>query len=475
MMRYNGAGGLDRPLDLIVRGADVVSHSVVGAYDLGIRDGLIECVVDRGRPMNAVQEVDFSGFTVMPGIVDAHVHFREPGNAHRETFLSGSMAAAAGGVTTVLEMPTSTPTVVTASILRDRAAALRDRSIVDFSLFGGAGLGNLHELEALAAAGAVGFKTFLHSAPEGREDSIGLLSAPRAADLLRVLEASAPTGLVNALHCEEDTLLELFDERVHSSTASFGRRHARSRPVVAEDLATSVATIVGEAVSARVHIVHVSSPGAVSTIRDARARGLDVTAEVSPHHLLFNDDVLFEHGPWVRCNPPLRPEGVRAELVNLLNQGAIDIIASDHCPYTEEEIEAGATRLATAPAGLPGIEFMVPSVLTMVHRGELSLASAVDSLSWKPANRFGLGTKGDFKPGLDADFVVVDLERKWSYEPAHSFSLGASTARYLAGAEFRGAVHSTWLRGTRVFAGGEVRVPAGFGRWLPGARWSGRQ
>lgn len=457
------------PLDLVVRGAEIISHSVAGQYDLGVRDGRIACILDPGEAAETRREVDFSGLTVMPGIVDAHVHFREPGNAHRETFLSGSMAAAAGGVTTVLEMPTSTPTVVTAEILQERAAALENRSVIDFALLGGAGPGNLDDLEPMARAGAVGFKTFLHSAPEGREDSIGLISAPRAADLLKVLEASVPTGLVNALHCEEDTLLELFDLRAKEHpNASFGQRHSWSRPVVAEDLATSVATLVGTAAGAKVHIVHVSSPGSVQIITAARARGLDVTAEVSPHHVIFDDGVLFEHGPWVRCNPPLRPEAMRAELVGLLEMRELDIIASDHCPYTEDEIEAGVGRLATAPAGLPGIEFMLPGILTLVNQGALSLRAAVDALTWKPASRFGLVTKGDFVPGLDADFVAVDLSGSWRYDAGRRFSMGASTAKYLERTEFTGTVHSTWLRGEPVFTDGEVVGTAGTGTWLPG-------
>lgn len=474
MMRAQAARAEGGTLDLVVRGADVVSHSVVGSYDLGVRDGRIACVLDRGATVDAHREVDFSGLTVMPGIVDAHVHFREPGSAHRETFPSGSMAAAAGGVTTVLEMPTSTPTVVTAAILRERVAALANRSFVDFALFGGAGTGNLQELGPMARAGAIGFKTFLHSAPEGREDSIGLISAPKAADLLQVLEASAPTGLVNALHCEEDTLLELFDRRAGvGPDDSFGQRHARSRPIIAEDLATSVATLVGTAAVASVHIVHVSSPGAVEIIASARARGLDVTAEVSPHHVIFNDELLFEHGPWVRCNPPLRPEALRAELVELLDKRQIGIIASDHCPYTEEEIEAGVGRLATAPAGLPGIEFMLPGILTLVNQGSLSLESAVEALTWSPANRFGAIAKGDFVRGMDADFVAVDLTSKWKYGSESHFSKGASTARYLQNTQFTGAVHSTWLRGEPVFADGEIVSEAGTGRWLPGPAWTG--
>jgi Dihydroorotase and related cyclic amidohydrolases len=463
-------GGSSR-LDSVIRGADVVSHSVVGAYDIGIRDGRIACLVARGEPVDAQTEVDLSGLTVMPGIVDSHVHFREPGNEHRETFLSGSRAAAAGGVTTVLEMPTSTPTVVSASILKDRVDALSGRSVVDFALFAGAGIGNVHELEAMARAGAVGFKTFLHSAPAGREDSIGLISAPRVADLLRVLEASAATGLVHALHCEEDSLLDLFDSRNADQTVPFGTRHSLSRPPLAEDLATSTATLIGREVAARLHIVHVSSPGSVEIIDRARALGLDITAEVSPHHLLFNDSVLFEHGPWVRCNPPLRSEKLRADLVRSLGASVVDIVASDHCPYTEDEIESGRHDLATAPAGLPGIEFMLPSMLTLVERGQLTLERVVDALTWRPARRFGLGAKGDFAAGFDADFVAFDPTLEWTYGGGRYFSKGVPAARYLENVHFSGAVHSTWLRGSAVYSDGEVVGHAGSGAWLPGARW----
>ncbi|WP_204038241.1 dihydroorotase [Micromonospora qiuiae] len=420
----------------------------------------------------ARSNVDLDGLTLLPGVVDAHVHLRGSPRDAGESFAIGSAAAVAGGVTTVLEMPVTDPMVLTGSLLHERGNRLSTQSIGDFALYGGLGIGNLHEAADLKGAGAVGVKTFLHRAAPGREGTLGTITAVTADQMLRVLEASASAGLVHAIHAEDDDLINFLQARHgESDPASF---HLDSRPALAEQVSAVRAAIIGMAVDAKMHFVHVSSALTVDLLSFLAERGADLSVETAPHYVRFTSDQVTDFGMRARCNPPLRSSQARAELVRRLENGAIDIVASDHCSYPVDDVSRLAADPVRAPAGFPGIQYMLPSLLNLVSEGSLTLNQVVRATSFAPAQRFSLPQKGDVAVGMDADFVVVDLDEPTPFADLPHQSAAVENVPFFATEVYSSRVAQTWVRGTCVFDGSSIRVEPGYGRWIkPGPRGGG--
>lgn len=451
--------------DLVMKNAMVISQSVTGLRDVVVSDGVISAVTAPGESGPARRVVDVDGLTLVPGAVDAHVHFRDPGGAERETFISGSRAAAAGGVTTVLEMPTSEPSVLTRDILLDRARHLADRSVVDFALYGAAGPDNLDEVPLMARAGAVAFKTFMHDPPPERAATIGPLCATDNATLLRVMRAVAATGRIHAIHAEDEDILTLCHPAA-DATGDFATLHRDARPPLAEEMAVARAATLARESGVRLHLVHISHPDAVRHVVAQRAWGLDATVETAPHYLCLNDSALEAHAQYAKCNPPMRPEGARAELMAALVRGDVAVVASDHCPCAPAELDVADPDPLASPAGLAGIEYMLPMMLTRVAAGEVPLDVLVRALSYAPARRFGLLDRGDIAVGQKADLAVLDLAATWQFGDRPPRSMGGTNLRYLQDHPMTGRVHQTWLGGELLFADDEVQLDPGAGAWV---------
>lgn len=456
--------------DLIVRDGHVVSHSIDRRVDIAISDGRVEALLEPGYPAEAKRIVEVGGRTVIPGLVDTHVHFRAPGHPERETFGSGSSAAAAGGVTTVLEMPTADVATTTGEEFRDRVAFLRGESVVDFALYGGAGPRYIDQIPVMAALGAVAFKTFMHGAPAGREATLGRIAATGNSEMLSVLTAVGQTGLVSAIHCEDDSLLEHYRGLASSSDGSVDAFsvHERIRPPVVEDMAVARACILGIESGTPIHFVHTSTPGAVAIVDKFRGLGLDASIETCPHYLCLSAEEIREHGIYAKCNPPVRHDAFRRALMAKLATGAIDNVASDHCPYTRDDFERMQHDPINSPAGFAQIQYGFVMLMQRVRLGELSLRELVSSMSRRPAVRFGLTRKGDLQVGFDADFAVVDLDADTVFPASGGFSAGALNVHHLAGLNMAGRVVETYVRGHQVYRDGEIVQQPGFGRWLPG-------
>lgn len=450
--------------DLVLRGADVVSESTRGVCDIAVTDGVVAAVLPAGSGAAARSYADLDGLTLLPGLVDAHVHFRGSPRDAGETFTTGSAAAVAGGVTTVLEMPVTDPMVLTGDLLRERGHSLSTQAIGDFALYGGLGVGNLHEAANLKAAGAVGVKTFLHRAAPGREGTLGTITAVTADEMLRVLEASASAGLVHAIHAEDDGLIGFLQEQHRASDpATF---HLASRPTLAEDISAVRAAIIGMAVAASMHFVHVSSALTVDLLNFLIGKGADLSIETAPHYVRFTSDQVNDFGMRARCNPPLRSAQARADLIRRLDNGAIGIVASDHCSYRVDDVRRLAGDPVRAPAGFPGIQYMLPALLNLVSEGSLSLRQVVRATSHAPARRFSLARKGDVAVGMDADFVVVDLDAPTPFADLPHQSATVENVPFFATEVYSSRVVQTWVRGTCVFDGSSIRVEPGHGRWL---------
>jgi dihydropyrimidinase/allantoinase len=452
--------------DLLVRGGTLVTAARQHANDLGVLDGRIADVLEPGADAEAREVIDATGRHILPGVIDTHVHTRHPGVPAREDFVSGTSAAAAGGITTIFEMPISKLPVNSGASLRERAARLAPTAVVDFALYGGAGHENLGTIAGQAAAGAVAFKTFLQPPPPTRLDEFYGLWCTDEVRLRDVMRAVKGTGLRHCFHCEHTATFQALERQLEADGRTTGKAHAESRPPVAEDLSAAIMLALAEDLNARVQIVHCSSPRTARMARDARWRGVDATVETCPPYLFFTDDALDRLGPFAKCNPPLRGEREVRGLRQCLREGLIEVIGSDHSPFLAEDKACGTDNIFLAPPGLGGLEVLVPLMLTAAHHGWVSLSDVAALLSENAARLFGLTQKGRIAEGADADLTIVDLGATWEYDSTRAITKSQASMRIFDGMPLHGRVTTTVVRGTIVFRDGAVVGGPGHGQFV---------
>ena len=432
-------------MTLLLRGGRVVdpSQSLDGLFDILIEGGRIAAIAPR-LDITAGRTVEVRGLVVVPGLIDMHVHLREPGYESKETIATGVRAAVRGGFATVCTMPNTRPVndrpEVTETMLGlARRAGLANVLPIAAITVGSAGA-ELVDMRALIAAGAAAFSDDGRPVPDSRLMRRGLI------------EAAAAGGLIID-HCEERTLAE--GGLIHEGRVS-ARLGLAGIPSAAEDIMVARDIILAEAVGAPVHIAHLSTAGGARMVAEAKARGVRVSAEATPHHLLLADEALETPNADFKMNPPLRSTTDVAALVAGLETGAVDVIATDHAPHTPEEKGRG---FAAAPFGIVGLETAVSLVLDrLVRPGTITLGRFVELLSVDPARLLGLSRKGRIAAGADADLTVLDLDRSITVEKDRFESKGRNTP--FEGWKLRGAPVMTIVGGRIVypFEGGS---PAG--------------
>lgn len=452
--------------DTVLTGGRLVSHEQIRPATIAIQDGRIAAVLDPSNEPAAARRIDATGLHILPGIIDTHVHTRHPGVVTREDFESGTSAAAAGGVTTLLEMPIAKRPVHDAESLSRRADLLTKTALVDFGLYGGAGHENLDTIVEQALAGAVAFKTFLVPPPPGREDEFVGLWCTDIGALRDVMSAVARTGRPHAFHCEDASLVACLGARVRAEPNVRGVAHAASRPAIVEDVSVAMVLALAAETGDHAHIVHLSSPRAAALVVDAHRRGTRVSAETCPHYLWLTTDALTAHGPFAKCNPALRPADDVTRLWRHVAEGTIDVIGSDHSPFLLEEKLAGTDDIFAAPPGMPGLEILLPLMLTGVNQGRLTLPQLVALMSTHAAELFQLPGKGRIVPGHDADLVLVDMAAAWTFDQANCFSKARDTMRVYDGWTLDGRVVSTMVRGAVIYQDGAIVASPGYGRFI---------
>lgn len=452
--------------DLLVTGAQVVSGAVPSPATLAIRDGRIAGLLDPAARPPAARIVDAAGLHALPGFIDTHVHTRHPGVAEREDFQSGTAAAAAGGITTIFEMPIAKVPASSAAGVRARVEAMTPQAHVDFALYGGAGHENLAELAGQAAAGVVAFKTFLQPPPPTRLDEFFGLWCTDMAALREVMAAVATTGLRHCFHCEDAPTFQALQASLMAAGRRRGRAHAESRPPIVEELSVAAVLALAAEAGARVGIVHCSSARSAQMAADARARGVDVTVETCPPYLFFTDEALDRLGPLAKCNPPLGTAAGVDALWRALDAGWIDYIGSDHSPFLRHEKAVGDQDIFQAPPGLCGLEVLAPLMLTAVAERRLTLARLAELGAGRAAGLFRLPAKGRLAVGADADIALVDTNAVWTYDSRRALTKSRANMAIYDGLRLRGRVVSTFVRGVRVFHEGEITGPPGHGRFL---------
>jgi allantoinase len=415
---------------------------------------------------DAGDTIDATGLHILPGVIDTHVHTRHPGAPEREDFLSGTSAAAAGGITTLFEMPISKLPVNSGESLARRAELLQPTALVDYALYGGAGHENPDAVDGQAEAGAIAFKTFLQPPPPTRLDEFAGLWCTDEVRLRELMGAVKATGLRHCFHCEHTALFLALQHDLEARGRTTGIAHAESRPPVVEDLSVAIVLALAEDLGARVQVVHCSSPRAARMARDARWRGVDATVETCPPYLFFTDEALDRLGPFAKCNPPLRGEKEVRGMRQCLREGLIEVIGTDHSPFLAEDKARGAGNIFLAPPGLGGLEVLVPLMLTAVHRGWLMLEDLAGLLSENAARLFRLPQKGRLQAGADADVTIVDLNAVWTYDSAAALTKSRASMRIYDGVELHGRVVHTIVRGAPVYRDGVVVGRPGHGQFL---------
>lgn len=446
-------------LDLVVRGGDVVTPEGTRRASIAVAGGTIRDVVDGdGDGLAAAREIDARGKLVIPGVIDAHVHFRDPGLTHKEDFVSGSRAAALGGVTSVMVMPTDVPPTLTADELSQKREAIEGRSYVDFALQAAVGP-DASTVPALAEAGAISFEFFLADMADG-------MRLDDDAKLLEAFEAVRETGLVAGVSPGSHALHALFAARAKAAHGGSRAAWLASRPPLAEAMGVARAVLTARHARARVHIRQTSTAASVAVL--AAHRGPDVTAEATPHNLLLDDGALHRIGPVAKIAPPLRDPSDVAAMVAALGEGIVTMVATDHAPHSAEEKAKGETDIWAAPGGFPGVQTMLPLTMILVSRGAIGVADLVRVLCEAPARTFGLwGRKGAVAKGFDADLAILDPARPFTIRNADQASKAGLTP--FDGTECPATPVATVLRGAVVMEDGAV-VGAPAGRFLAPSR-----
>ena len=432
--------------------------------DVGVEDGRIVEIAEPGGLGEATKVIDARGKWILPGFVDAHFHCRAPDHPEREDFFSGTSAAAAGGATTVLEMPVADVGVSTVERLLARQTLAESQAVVDFGLFAGCGSLSKEVIKGLADAGAIGFKVFTHRPGPGRTTAFDGLCLTDNADLMTALEMVRETGLPCAFHAEDDSLLQYFlKEGAQRATPT--ERYRDSRPPAVEAMAVARLSVLAESTGARVHIVHVTSRWVLDLIRAAQARGISLTAETCPHYMFFTDDAAQEVGVWAKVAPPLRELADAAALIEGVADGTLAVICSDHAPFSDAD-RAGVD-IMEAPSGVPGVEIFGHLALDAALRGQLPLPAVIRALTAGPAQLYGLyPRKGALRVGSDADLLVYDPNAETTVETASWISRSRASARLFEGRKHRGRVNMTIVRGELVYVGGRIVGQSGYGRMV---------
>ena len=406
--------------------------------DILIEDGKIAKV---GADLSAAgaEIIDAAGKVVTPGLIDMHVHLREPGQEAKEDFVSGSRAAAAGGYTTIATMPNTKPVVDNAALVRSLQKRAAEESLVHIAIIGALTKGQrgeeLAELGDMTEAGAVAFSDDGHY-------------VQRAQVLLNGLDYLRAFDKVIINHDEDTTLIEEGCMNEGHRSAMLG---VKGRPTVAEDIAVDRDILLAEYADARVHVAHISSARAVDMVRQAKKRGVKVTAEVTPHHLTLTDDCVDLTDSATKVNPPLRRQADVDAMVEGLKDGTIDAIVTDHSPHAEEEKDR---EYCLASSGFPGLETALGVLLTeLYHTGKLDLNTLISKMTAEPAKLFAL-SGGTLSVGSPADIAILDLDREWTVEAENFYTRGTHSP--FVGRRLKGRAVMTMVDGQVVMRDGKI-------------------
>ena len=443
-------------VDLVIVNGTIYTPGGFFEGNIIIDGGKIQSFTHGALQPDASRIVDAKGRLVLPGMIDMHVHFRDPGFTDREDFESGTRSAASGGVTTVVDMPNTVPSVVSAETIREKVGIVDGKALVDYAFIGGAGTLDSETLLSMAEEGIVGYKTFMIARFEELAASDG--------QMIDNFKTIAETGLPCLIHAENQ---DIVDQGMAKASA-MGRldpiAHAEFRPAIAEDEATTRAILLAKETNVHLHICHMTSKGSAEALAYARRNGQNVTGETSANYLMLNDEIMKEIGPYAKVDPPIRGPEDQEALWRALNSGVIDAIASDHAPYPKEEKDKGWENIFDAPSGGTGIQTQLPLMLDSVDKGKITLKRLIETYSVNPARLMGLyPRKGVLFPGADADVIIVDPDAAFQIKGEDLYSKQKVTA--FEGFKGKGMPVTTIVRGEIIMEEGTIIGKPGFGEY----------
>ena len=409
-------------LDLVIKNSKLIGKD--GEYSIGVDEGKIT-EISRGN-LTGDKVIDIKSNYLLPGFIDPHVHFRDPGLVQKEDFKTGSLAAAHGGFATVIDMPNTLPKTNTYKALKDKINIAKSKSSVNFYLQ--AGHNSLDEMTKMMELNPISFKVFMDLETDENLEEI-------FQNLGKLKETTSYNGLV-ATHCEKKSIVEKESERLKDSTDPIDYTYAR--PYTSEDESVKQTIELARKNNLQLHICHLSSKNALNI-----ARKNNISYEFTPHHLLLDNTAYNTYGTMVKSNPPLRPKDISVRISDIDENS---IIGTDHAPHTLEEKHQG---VFTSSPGIPALETVVSLLLTEVSRGNLSLNLIPKIFSANAAKVFNLESKGEIAVGKDGDFTVLDLKREGKFDIS-TFKTKAEYSPF-DGWEFKGAPVMTIVNGSVVF------------------------
>ena len=434
---------------ILITNALTVNEGRSNHQDLLIRNGRIEAIGGDLSHKIADRIVDADGRALFPGMIDDQVHFREPGLTHKGDIRSESRAAVVGGITSYMEMPNTSPPTTTIDLLEEKHRLARDTSFANYSFYLGGANDNIEAVKRLDPKQACGVKVFM-----GASTGNMLVNDP---DALEQIFTHSPT--IVATHCEDSPTIEENTRRfeaIHGEDIPIAL-HPAIRSEAACYRSTALAVELARRCNTRLHVLHLSTARELELFSSMPLEAKRITAEVCIHHLLFSGTDYREKGNLIKCNPAIKTEADRRQLVSALREGTIDVVGTDHAPHTLAEKQQPYLR---APSGLPLVQHALVSLLEHVHEGTLTLEQVVEKTAHNPARLFDVRERGYLREGYWADLVLVDLDRPTVVDdqPVH-YRCGWTP---FAGRTFRSSIAATFVSGHLAFVDGKINAePAG--------------
>lgn len=456
-------------MDLIIKNALIPQGDRKVPTNILVDQGTIVGFTNEISQLKADEVLDAKQNLVVPGCIDPHTHFMDPGFTHRETFATGSMSAAAGGLTCIIDMPCcSKPSVRDGDSFQKKIAPIKEQAYIDYAFWGGmtgedVREGWLDNVWPQVEEGVVAFKVYM-------TPSVPTFPKVSDAEMLEIFFKVAETGLPVGVHAENYDICSFYTEKLKKAGRLDGPAWAEARGAIAEKTAIQLVISFAELTGARAHIVHMSTKEGVELVRQAKKRGVKITAETCPHYLVLNaQESMSKYGTFAKIAPPLRGKEDNLMHWQGLQDGTIDFVGTDHAPYEiPTEKDAPDSDIWNSFPGIPGVETMVPVLVSEgLNKGRLSLSRFVEVTSRNAAIHYGLyPKKGAMEIGSDADFTIIDLEREYTIDQEITYSM----AKYnpLHGLELKGKPIQTILRGKLVYDednGGIIGQP-GFGQYV---------
>ena len=455
--------------DLVIKNGNVFLDGKFNKCNIGIINSKIVNIFD-GLNYNSKETIDVNKNYVLPGFIDVHFHVRSPSYPERGTVESETKAAAAGGITSVFEMPISKPCCSTLEIFNKRREHFKKRSYVNYGIYAAPGTvykqknRNYEEILerdkdkilAFKKEGAVAFKIFMINPPKGREDEFDGLSITDKGHLYHTLKLIKKTNLVSTIHAESEELLDHYRYVIPKSKIKKPESHNILRPAFVETLAINEILFINKHVNAKLHIAHLSSKEGLDIIDHYRNQGVDVSTETCPHYLFYSKNVLKKYGNFAKINPPIREIIDQKALLEGITRNKIEIVASDHAAFCSKE-KLSTEDIDKVPPGHPGVNSIIYSLLNESQKGKISIVDVVKLCSINPAKRFNLyHILGKISIGSNANITIIDDKKTHHYTYNNQFSKAKDSDVLYSNKKFKGKVAYTIVNGSIVYDGFDI-------------------